>query len=194
MTARLFLIGGSSHAGKSTLGEAVANYLGCRCISTDSLAKHPGRPWRDPPEQPPRHVDEHYRDLALDQMMQSVLAHYRSMWSPLVLPLIESGERLVLEGSALLPELVSQLDMQHVRAIWLIAADGVLERRITAESDYDSRDPDARFLIDKFAQRAVAFNRFVGEEASRLSLQKIEVGRETSVTELLLQLCPEEPR
>lgn len=193
MTARLFLIGGSSHAGKSTLGEVVANHLGCRCISTDSLAKHPGRPWRDPPEQPPPHVVEHYRDLALDQMMQSVLAHYRSMWSPLVLPLIESGERLVLEGSALLPELVSQLDMQHVRAIWLVAAEGVLERRIRAESDYGSRDPDARFLIDKFAQRAVAFNRFVGEEASRLSLQKIEVGRETSVNELL-QLCLEEPR
>ncbi|MEN0118373.1 MAG: hypothetical protein AAGD15_16715 [Agrobacterium cavarae] len=193
MTARLFLIGGSSHAGKSTLGEAVANYLGCRCISTDSLAKHPGRPWRDPPELPPPHVVEHYRDLALDQMMQSVLAHYRSMWSPLVLPLIESGERLVLEGSALLPELVSQLDTQHVRAIWLVAAEGVLERRITAESDYGSRDPDARFLIDKFAQRAVAFNRFVGEEASRLSLQKIEVGRETSVNELL-RLCLEEPR
>ncbi|MEH3128012.1 hypothetical protein [Agrobacterium cavarae] len=193
MTTRLFLIGGSSHAGKSTLGEVVANYLGCRCISTDSLAKHPGRPWRDPPELPPPHVVEHYRDLALDQMMQSVLAHYRSMWSPLVLPLIESGERLVLEGSALLPELVSQLDMQHVRAIWLVAAEGVLERRITAESDYESRDPDARFLIDKFAQRAVAFNRFVGEEASRLSLQKIEAGCETSINELL-QLCLEKPR
>jgi 2-phosphoglycerate kinase len=193
MTARLVLIGGSYHAGKSTLGEAVANYLGCRCISTDSLAKHPGRPCRDPPELPPPHVVEHYRDLALDQMMQSVLAHYRSMWSPLVLPLIESGERLVLEGSALLPELVSQLDIQHVRAIWLVAAEGVLERRITAESDYESRDPDARFLIDKFAQRAVAFNRFVGEEASRLSLQKIEVGRETLVNELL-QLCLEEPK
>ncbi|WP_313058774.1 hypothetical protein [Agrobacterium cavarae] len=193
MTTRLFLIGGSSHAGKSTLGEAVANHFGCRCISTDSLAKHPGRPWRDPPEQPPPHVVEHYRDLALDQMLQSVLAHYRSMWGPLVLPLIESGERLVLEGSALLPELVSQLDMQNVRAIWLVAAEGVLERRITAESDYGSRDPDARFLIDKFAQRAVAFNRFVGEEASRLSLQKIEVGRETSVNEML-QLCLEEPR
>jgi 2-phosphoglycerate kinase len=193
MTARLFLIGGPSHAGKSTLAEVVANHLGCRGISTDSLAKHPGRPWRDPPELPPPHVVEHYRDLALDQMMQSVLAHYRSMWSPLVLPLIESGEHLVLEGSALLPELVSQLDMQHVRAIWLVAAEGVLERRITAESDYGSRDPDARFLIDKFAQRAVAFNRFVGEEASRLSLQKIEVGRETSVNELL-RLCLEEPR
>lgn len=193
MTTRLFLIGGSSHAGKSTLAEAVANHLGCRCISTDSLAKHPGRPWRDPPEQLPPHVVEHYRDLALDQMMQSVLAHYRSMWSPLVLPLIESGERLVLEGSALLPELVSQLDMQHVRAIWLVAAEGVLERRITAESNYGSRDPHARFLIDKFAQRAVAFNRFVGEEASRLSLQKIEVGRETSVNGLL-QLCLEEPK
>lgn len=70
------------------------------------------------------------------------------------------------------------------RACW---SAGSQQRAITV------LDPDARFLIDKFAQRAVAFNRFVGEEASRLSLQKIEVGRETSVNELL-RLCLEEPR
>ncbi|MDQ1195920.1 hypothetical protein [Agrobacterium sp. SORGH_AS 787] len=188
MIARLFLIGGPSHAGKTTLAAAAANYLNCRCISTDSLAKHPGRPWRHAPEQPPPHVADHYRDLGLDEMMQSVLAHYRSMWSPLVLPLIESGEPLVLEGSALLPELVAQLDMQHVRATWLVTVEGLLERRIKAESDYDCREPDARFLIDKFSQRAIAFNRFVDREVLRLSLPKIEIGHDIAVGELLSSL------
>ncbi len=53
--------------------------------------------------------------------MQSVLTHYRSMWTTLVLPLIEGRERLVLEGSALLPELVAQLDTQNISATcsWL---------------------------------------------------------------------------
>lgn len=190
MTARLFLIGGPSHAGKSTLAAAAANYLNCRCISTDSLAKHPGRPWRDAPEQPPPHVVEHYRDLGLDEMMASVLDHYRSMWSPLVLPLIESGEPLVLEGSALLPELVAQLDMQQLRATWLVAAEGVLERRIKAESDYDCREADGRFLIGKFAQRAVAFNRFIEQEVSRLSLPKIQIDHDIPVDELLSYLLP----
>ncbi|MDR6101465.1 2-phosphoglycerate kinase [Agrobacterium larrymoorei] len=188
MIARLFLIGGPSHAGKTTLAAAAANYLNCRCISTDSLAKHPGRPWRHAPEQPPPHVVEHYRDLGLDEMMQSVLAHYRSMWSPLVLPLIESGEPLVLEGSALLPELVAQLDMQHLRATWLVSAGGVLERRIRAESDYDCREADARFLIDKFSQRAIAFNRFIDCEVLRLSLPKIEIAHDIAVGELLPSL------
>lgn len=188
MTARLFLIGGPSHAGKSTLAAAAASYLGCRCISTDSLARHPGRPWRDPPDQLPPHVVEHYRDLPLDEMMQSVLAHYRSMWSALVLPLIESGERLVLEGSALLPELVARLDMRDIRATWLVADDGVLKRRIRAESDYDLRDPDARVLIDKFAERAIAFNRFIGEEVSRLSLPKTDVDHDIPVEGLLSHL------
>ena len=39
------LIGGTSHVGKSTLGKALASKLGWDCVATDSLGKHPGRPW-----------------------------------------------------------------------------------------------------------------------------------------------------
>ncbi len=42
---RVILIGGSSHAGKSTLGQAIAAKLGWSYRSTDKLARHPGRPW-----------------------------------------------------------------------------------------------------------------------------------------------------
>lgn len=192
MTARLFLIGGPSHAGKSTLAAAVAKHLDCRCISTDSLARHPGRPWSDPPEQPPPHVVNHYRDLPVDEMMQSVLDHYRSMWRPLVLPLVESGERLVLEGSALLPEVVVQLDLQNVQATWLVASHGLLDRRIRAESAYESRDADARFLIDKFAQRAVAFSRFIDREVSRLTLPKTKIHCDVPTDDLVQRLLSQQ--
>ncbi len=40
MTNRLFLIGGIP-CGEIDMGAAVAECLNCRCISTDSLAKHP---------------------------------------------------------------------------------------------------------------------------------------------------------
>ncbi|MEK1850498.1 MAG: hypothetical protein AAAC48_01095 [Phyllobacterium sp.] len=42
---RVILIGGSSNVGKSTVADALAEKLGRCCVSTDSLAKHPGRPW-----------------------------------------------------------------------------------------------------------------------------------------------------
>ncbi|MEL7245323.1 MAG: 2-phosphoglycerate kinase, partial [Cyanobacteria bacterium J06573_2] len=42
---RIILIGGSSHVGKSTLAQSLANKLNWNYISTDKLARHPGRPW-----------------------------------------------------------------------------------------------------------------------------------------------------
>ena len=185
MTLRLFLIGGTSHAGKSTLATALAGRLGWRCISTDSLARHPGRPWRDAPDAVPPHVVEYYRDLSLNERMQSVLQHYRSMWEPLVLPLIMSGEPLVLEGSALLPELVVTILAQDVRAVWLVAGEGVVEGRIRKESAYDSRDADSRVLIDSFTERAAAFNRVMADEVQRLGLEKIAISEETAIDRTL---------
>ena len=44
------LIGGSSHAGKSTVSESLAATLGWEHLSTDRQAAHPGRPWRPVPE------------------------------------------------------------------------------------------------------------------------------------------------
>ena len=41
---RVLLIGGPSHTGKSTLAETLAAELGWNHVSTDSMARHPGRP------------------------------------------------------------------------------------------------------------------------------------------------------
>jgi 2-phosphoglycerate kinase len=46
--ARVVLIGGTSNVGKSTVAQAVAERLGFEYLSTDELARHPGRPWRTP--------------------------------------------------------------------------------------------------------------------------------------------------
>ena len=39
------LISGTSHVGKSTLAEKLAERLGWAGMSTDKLGRHPGRPW-----------------------------------------------------------------------------------------------------------------------------------------------------
>ena len=50
---RVVLIGGTSHVGKSTASELLAGTLGWAHVSTDSLARHPGRPWKPAPEKVP---------------------------------------------------------------------------------------------------------------------------------------------
>lgn len=57
---KVILIGGALHAGKSTLAKTLALKLGWRYVSTDSLARHPGRPWKPKPNRVPDHVAEHY--------------------------------------------------------------------------------------------------------------------------------------
>jgi shikimate kinase len=185
---RIVLIGGTSHAGKSTMAETLAAQLSWRCLSTDSLAKHPGRPWRDAPNVLPPHVVEHYRDLPLSELMQSVLHHYDSMWVAHILPLIRNESGLVMEGSALLPGRIAPILSDDVQAVWLVASDSVIERRIKSESGYPSRDADSRFLIDKFAARAVAFNHFIASEVHRLNLRKVYIDSDSEIDDVCSQV------
>jgi hypothetical protein len=177
---KALLIGGTSHLGKSTLAEHLAGRLGWGFRSTDYLKRHPGRPWRRPPETVPPHVAEHYRELDVEALMASVLAHYRSL-RPQIEALIGEADGLVLEGSALLPEIAASV---RAPAVWLIGSDGLIERRIRTESGYAEAAPEQRRLIDKFIARSLAFNALVRGEVARLGLAHIVVESELGVDEL----------
>ncbi len=185
----IILIGGTSHVGKSTLAESLAQTLGWRQTSTDSLARHPGRPWRANPDDVPAHVREHYATLDVDQLMSSVLSHYDAMWTPLIEPLLldqptdAQAPGLVLEGSALLPVKVAEIPRARISAVWLTASPGLIRDRIHAESGYPAMAPAGRKLVDNFLRRTLAFNDFVRTEVDRLSLPHLEVD-EISAEEL----------
>jgi len=174
------LIGGTSHAGKSTTARAVAARLGGEALSTDTLARHPGRPWPTPTWVVPDHVAEHYRTLAPEALIDSVLAHYGRMW-PMVRELIEaraadeSAAPLVLEGSALWPSLVAELDLPAVRAVWLTADDALFDARIRRESRHAEADAAGRRLIESFAARTRLYNARMLGQVRRLGLPLVEV-------------------
>jgi 2-phosphoglycerate kinase len=178
LMARVVLIGGTSHTGKSTLARVLAAELGIDAMSTDKLGRHPGRPWPQQGSEVPPHVAEYYGTLTLDEMMDSVLAHYRGMASTIASLIAErhaQGENLVLEGSGVLPETV--LDhAQDAHALWLVADDAVLRERILTESDYANAAPDGRHLIESFIVRSQAFNRLMREEAERYGLATLDSG------------------
>ena len=192
---RVALIGGTSHAGKSTTARAVAARLGGEALSTDKLARHPGRPWPTPTWVVPDHVAEHYRTLTPDELIVSVLAHYGRVW-PMARELIEaraadeSAAPLVLEGSALWPELVAELDMPGVRAVWLTADDALFDARIRRESRHAEAKPAGRQLIESFAARTRLYNVRMVAQARRLGLPLVEVAAamsEDEVTDAVLK-------
>jgi 2-phosphoglycerate kinase len=155
--ARVVLIGGTSHTGKSSVARAVAGRLGFECRSTDGLARHPGRPWRTPEWEVPPHVAEHYATLDVDELTGSVLDHYAGLW-PRIEDLIADratgdGPGLVLEGSALWPTPVAALTVPHTRAVWLTTDATVLGDRIRTSARYEDGTDQERHLVDKFLAR-----------------------------------------
>jgi 2-phosphoglycerate kinase len=186
---RVILIGGSSNIGKSTLAESLVMKLGWCHISTDRLARHPGRPWQTKPETVPVHVAEHYLSLSVDELIEDVLRHYRSMW-----PDIESivtthatdcsTDRLILEGSALWPASVATLNLDNVAAIWLTASNNLFQARIYQASRFGEATVREKMMIQKFLERTHRYNEQMMEAVNRLGLVSINVEALASLDEL----------
>src|SRR5579864_9093388 len=184
---RVALIGGTSHTGKSTVAKRIADKIGAICVSTDNLARHPGRPWGETGTRP--HVARYYLELSDGERLRSVLVHYRNLW-----PLIERGVRkhasdqserhLVFEGSGLLPENAVHLAIPGVAAVWLTGEETLLRSRIYKESDYERQGDRERKMIDAFVTRAANFDRAVMVSVRQLGLPFLEAHDGASIEEL----------
>jgi shikimate kinase len=171
---RVVLIGGTSHVGKSTLARALAADRGWPHLSTDRLARHPGRPWGRVPE----HVREHYATLSVEELTEAQLRHYERMWPIIETTIIEAAGRpggLVLEGSGIWPDRVAGLAATRVAATWLTASEAVLRDRIHAESRYPDRTAAQRRRIDAFVGRTLGYDRRLRESMARLGLSCVDV-------------------
>ena len=191
---RILLIGGTSHVGKSTLAQLLALKLGWNYRSTDKLARHPGRPWQPKAEDIPKHVAEHYLSLSTEELLTDVLNHYKSNVYPLIENIVVShatdmsSKKLVMEGSAILPELVAKLAPDNIAALWLTATNKLLEQRIYSASQYETKSPREKKMIDKFLERTCLYNERMMNTVNRLGLISINV-ENTSNVEVLMNMC-----
>ncbi|MFJ9306055.1 hypothetical protein [Streptomyces cyaneofuscatus] len=187
---RVVLIGGTSNVGKSTVAHVVAEKLGFECLSTDALARHPGRPWRTPEWEVPAHVAEHYGSLTVDELIASVLGHYDRLW-PRIEELIATHAAagrgrtgVVLEGAALWPVRAATLQVPCTAAVWLTADDSVVRARVHAAGRYEAATDQEQALMDRFLARTERYQTLMIEAADRLGLHRIDAGRGQSAGEL----------
>lgn len=171
------------------MSESLATALGWTQICTDSLARHPGRPWTLTQDAVPDHVAEHYLYLSVGELIEDVLRHYRVNVWPQVDTIIASylddpsTTGVVVEGSALWPEFATSLDFDKIGAVWLTANDEIFQRRIRAESMYSSKSPRERRMIDKFLERTLVYNERMIDAVHRLGFTLVDV-QDSNVTEL----------
>jgi hypothetical protein len=186
---RCILIGGTSHVGKSTLAEACGAELGWPVISTDRLGRHPGRPWPVGDRAVPLHVAQHYTKLTDGELLEANLEHYRNMW-PLIATLVGAHAaaplgRLMIEGSGCWPDEVLTLSLTGVAAIWLLATDEFIARRIRRESRYEKADEAARWLVERFIVRSQLYSRRLLDRLEALGLPSIRVAEQEDVASLI---------
>lgn len=187
---KMILLGGSSNVGKSTVGDALATMLGWRCVSTDSLAKHPGRPWPKRKEKVPTEVTDHYLNLQADELLESVILHHRRM-SPLVAEYIWSflkgagDSRIVLEGSALWPFITAGHRLKEVGAVWLTASPETLRSRIEQSSGYQSADFRSRAMISSFLERTILFDQKTTQLVSEHGCKILDTDKFATVDDIV---------
>jgi 2-phosphoglycerate kinase len=191
---KLLLIGGSSHVGKSTLAKSLASHLRWNYCSTDKLARHPGRPWQAKLEDIPKHVADHYQLLSADELIEDVLYHYRKNVWQLIEDIITShatdasSQTMIMEGSALLPELVITLNFHNISTIWLTASNEFLRRRIYTSSQYETKSTYEKMLVDKFLERNCLYNDRIIDAVNQLGLMSLDV-EDISTTDELMNRC-----
>jgi 2-phosphoglycerate kinase len=181
------LIGGTSHVGKSTLAERLAERLGWVGMSTDKLGRHPGRPWLGvPPE-----VTEFYERLSPETIHWFLKVHHENMWRQ-ILPMIEAerhaGRRFVLEGAALRPEYIAPLLSDEMAGVLLYADDGFLLTRMRASAGYDQRPAAERQVIDAFIDRSLRENAALMASAREVGLPMADAADPRAVDELADEL------
>jgi 2-phosphoglycerate kinase len=191
---QLILIGGASHTGKSTLARLLADHFHWNYCATDKLARHPGRPWQPQFTDIPKHIVDHYYLLSATELIEDVVNHYHQNVWPQIAEIVTTqvidrqDQGTIIEGSALLPELVNTLKLDNITSIWLTASDKFLRKRIYLSSQYSSKSTDEQMLIDKFWERNCLLNDRIIANISLLNLSSLKI-EEISTPDELVELC-----
>lgn len=156
-TLSTILIAGTSHVGKSTLAGLLGERLRCEAISTDSLARHPGRPWPGIPAP----VEEYYTRLSAETIHWFLKIHHQNIW-PLIRTMIDSrsgtGNLAVFEGAALRPEFISPLLGSGAAGVFLHAGNDFLLERMRSHARYEDATAGQRRIMDAFIERSLREN------------------------------------
>ena len=187
---KVVLIGGTSNVGKTTLGRKLADELGWNYASTDQLARHPGRPWAVGDGGVAEHVARHYREHTIAELVDSVLLHYRTIVWPIIDAKVRArlnnpfDDSLVLEGSAILPELVTKAKYQGASAVWLTAPADVITARIHTGSNFSSCSPLAQQLVNAFIARTLAIDQLLNRAVNTHSQISLDASSPNAYAEL----------
>jgi 2-phosphoglycerate kinase len=170
---KVLLLGGVPKAGTTTLARALSDVTGWDVIATDDLgaaARAMTTPDSHPDLHPMAGVDwrEYYIERSGKVLFDEALRAHRAAWpaiAPVVMNRASWGRHAIVEGWALLPELVATISHEAVRSIWLAADNAELEPRVRRKPEFFLGASDPEKMIARFVERSIAVDAYAIETA-----------------------------
>jgi hypothetical protein len=173
-SARVILVGGAPLSGKTLAARSIGRLLGRTVISTDHLgdaARAVTKPTSHPELHTCHSVDyrEYYTSYSPEQLLEHALRTHRALWPAIEAVIrrhLEWAEAAVIEGWALLPDLVAAIRSPGLRSVWIETPEPVLRARLEQDLGFARGAPDPVLLIDRFVARSVSMSSWLRDHAS----------------------------
>ena len=189
----IYLLGGPPRIGKSIISKAITANHGINVVSTDSLGAVL-ESVLDPEVEPGLFVFNRFNEMTsvdrMDLMVENtaelvgyVIEEGCAVWkavNPFVLRESEDGRDVVLEGVAILPELVSQLENVDYRAVFVGNQGNEHKENIkksAKQNEHDWMRCSSDEYIDAFATFVVQMSSYIEKEAHKYGFEYIEMDK-----------------
>jgi 2-phosphoglycerate kinase len=182
----VYWLGGSPCAGKSSIGALLAHEFGLQVFSVDEAFSQKHRHHLDLRKQPTLHkwVTSPWADLWVqpaDVLLAEAKAAYREHFELILedVSQIPDASQILVEGTALLPDRVSSLQVTHHRAIWLVPTEEFQRTHYPSRGNWvhdileQCHDPDQ--ALQKWMDRDVAFAKWVVDRTQALGYRVLEI-------------------
>jgi 2-phosphoglycerate kinase len=190
---KVILIGGAPLVGKTTVARKLAARLEYSCLSTDDLIQAVIALTTEQ-SHPHLHLLEHKDDRqyfithSVARLVADAQIRNQAVW-PAVKKIIMNHGRyttpIIVEGWALMPEKVAQLEMGQVASLWLVASPQVFEQRVRQESEFFRSTAMEEVFIRKFIDRSTICNDNLRKAAGALNLPLVEVAPQSGADEIV---------
>jgi hypothetical protein len=111
---------------------------------------------------------EYFASLPPERLFDDALRAHHALW-----PAIEAAIRrhllwagpVVIEGWALLPDLVVTMTSPSLRAVWIEVPEATMRLRLEAEADFVRGAAHPSLLLERFVSRSTLMNRWLRVQA-----------------------------
>jgi len=183
---KVILIGGSPMSGKTTLANKIASKYFYNCISTDDIGQviqtvididpMKGHDYR-----------EYYIRKSIDDIINDTKKYHEKMWFS-IKRLIEIhstwSNPIIVEGWALYPRLVKELNSESIKKIWLVCDNKLLEKRLLEAKDFYQGATDKDLMISNYLKRSIWHNKKIFEEIKEFNDGYIRISVDLTKEEL----------